>query len=103
AQSEGGIVQGLGYALLEDTVVEGGRILTPSLATYLIPTIADVPPQVQTVILESREPEGPYGAKGIAEIVLTPTAAAILNAVHAATGRRFTTIPLTPERVVAAL
>ncbi len=103
AQSEGGIVQGLGYALLEDTVVEGGRMLTPSLATYLIPTIADVPPQVQTVILESREPEGPYGAKGIAEIVLTPTAAAILNAVHAATGRRFTTIPLTPERVVAAL
>jgi CO/xanthine dehydrogenase Mo-binding subunit len=103
AQSEGGIAQGLGYALSEDILVEEGRILNPRMSTYIIPSIADVPVEIETTILECPEPEGPYGAKGIAEIVMTPTAAAILNAVYAATGERFTRIPLTSERVLGRL
>jgi CO/xanthine dehydrogenase Mo-binding subunit len=103
AQSEGGIAQGLGYALSEDTLVADGRILNPRMSTYIIPSIADVPVEIETTILECPEPEGPYGAKGIAEIVMTPTAAAILNAVYAATGERFTRIPLTSERVLGRL
>lgn len=103
AQSEGGIVQGLGYTLLEDTLVENGVMLNPRLSTYILPTISDVPTDIETTILEYPEPEGPHGAKGIAEIVMTPTAAAILNAVYAATGERFTRIPLTPERVLTRL
>jgi CO/xanthine dehydrogenase Mo-binding subunit len=103
AQSEGGIAQGLGYALSETTLVEEGRILNPRMSTYIIPSIRDVPVEIETTLLECPEPEGPYGAKGIAEIVLTPTAAAILNAVYAATGERFTRIPLTSERVLRRL
>jgi CO/xanthine dehydrogenase Mo-binding subunit len=102
AQSEGGIAQGLGYALFEDTLMENGQMLNPQLSTYIIPSISDMP-EIETTILEYPEPEGPYGAKGVAEIVLTPTAAAILNAVYAATGERFTRIPLTPERVLGRL
>jgi len=100
AQSEGGLAQGLGYALLEDTLVKDGVMLNPQLSTYIIPSIKDMPVDVETTILEYPEPKGPYGAKGIAEIVLTPTAAAILNAVYAATGERFTRIPLSSEQVL---
>ncbi|MEE8392003.1 MAG: xanthine dehydrogenase family protein molybdopterin-binding subunit [Anaerolineae bacterium] len=102
AQSEGGIAQGLGYALFEDTLMENGQMLNPRMSTYIIPSISDIP-EIETTILEYPEPEGPYGAKGVAEVVLTPTAAAILNAVYAATGKRFTRIPLTPERVLERL
>jgi len=103
AQSEGGMAQGLGYALMEDILMENGKMLNPRMSTYVIPSINDVPTDVETTIIEYPEPEGPYGAKGIAEIVLTPTAAAILNAVYAATGERFTRVPLTPEQVLGRL
>jgi CO/xanthine dehydrogenase Mo-binding subunit len=84
-------------------VSKDGEVLNPRLSTYIIPSISDVPTDVETTILECPEPEGPYGAKGIAEIVLTPTAAAILNGVYAATGKRLTRIPLTPEQVLGRL
>jgi CO/xanthine dehydrogenase Mo-binding subunit len=103
AQSEGGIVQGLGYALSEDILMEDGQILNPTLSTYIIPSISDVPGEIETTVLEHPEPPGPYGAKGIGEIVLTPTAAAILNAVYDATGIRFAQIPLLPEQVLGRL
>ncbi|MBE9506878.1 MAG: xanthine dehydrogenase family protein molybdopterin-binding subunit [Chloroflexi bacterium] len=103
AQSEGGIAQGLGYALSEDTLVEDGQILNPRMSTYIIPSISDVPVEIETTILEYPGPAGSYGAKGIGEIVLTPTAAAVLNGVYDATGRRFTRIPLLPERVLGRL
>jgi CO/xanthine dehydrogenase Mo-binding subunit len=103
AQSEGGIAQGLGYALLEDTLVEDGHILNPRLSTYVIPSISDVPVEIETTILEQPGPVGGYEAKGIGEIVFSPAAAAVLNAVHDATGRRFTRIPLLPERVLVGL
>jgi len=102
-QSEGGIAQGLGYALFEDTLMVEGRILNPRLSTYIIPSIRDVPPDIKTVLLEEAEPAGPYGARGIAEIVLTPTAAAILNGVYNAVGLRFDRLPVLPEMVLAAL
>ena len=102
-QSEGGIAQGLGYALLEDVYLAEGQVLNPRLSTYIIPSIRDVPPNIKTVLLEEPEPIGPYGARGIAEITLSPTAGAIMNAIHEAIGFRFDRIPVTPEMVLAAL
>jgi CO/xanthine dehydrogenase Mo-binding subunit len=99
-QSEGGIIQGLGYALMEDCVVADGLMQNTSLSTYIIPSIGDVPSDITTTLVEKPGHIGPYGAKGIAEIVLIPTAPAILNAVYDAIGERFTRIPLTPEAVL---
>jgi CO/xanthine dehydrogenase Mo-binding subunit len=103
AQSEGGIVQGLGFALWEDTLVTNGAMLNPRLSTYIIPSISDVPTDIETTILEYPNREGPYGAKGVAEIVMTPTAPAVLNAIHNAIGERFTQTPVTPEQVLGRL
>jgi len=97
-QIAGGIAQGLGMALMEDYIP--GR--TENLHDYLIPTIGDVPP-IETVIVEEEDVHGPYGAKGLGEHVLIPTAPALLNAIKDATGARITEIPATPSRVMAAL
>jgi len=102
-QSEGGIVQGLGYALHEKLIRKNGQVLNPRLSSYIIPSIQDIPPKIKTILLEEPEPLGPYGARGIAEATLTPVAPAILNAVYDAIGIRFTHIPLTPEMVLKAL
>jgi CO/xanthine dehydrogenase Mo-binding subunit len=103
AQSEGSIAQGLGYALSEDILVENGQILNPRLSTYIIPSISDVPIEIETTILEHPGPLGSYGAKGIGEILFTPTAAAVLNGIYHATRKRITRIPLLPERVLERL
>jgi CO/xanthine dehydrogenase Mo-binding subunit len=103
AQSEGGIAQGLGFALYEDMLVQDGQILNPRLSTYIIPSISDVPVEIETTILEHPAATGSYGARGIGEITLAPTAAAILNGVYDATGERFTQIPLLSERVLERL
>lgn len=97
-QVEGGIAQGLGMALMEDYVV--GR--TENLHDYLIPTIGDIPP-IETLIVEVEDPHGPFGAKGLGEHALIPTAPAILNAIRDATGARVERLPATPERVLAAI
>ena len=101
-QIQGGSAQGLGYALMEEVVVEEGVIQTPSLAEYLIPTSRDIP-TTQAIILESGTGLGPFGAKGIGEPSLTPAAPAVANAVANAIGVRIYKLPLTPERVLAAL
>jgi len=101
-QIEGGCTMGLGYALTEEIKVKEGKILTKNLATYLMPTAMDVP-EVHPFIVEEREETGPFGAKGVGEPTLIPTAAAIANAVYDAIGVRFTELPLTPERVLAKL
>jgi CO/xanthine dehydrogenase Mo-binding subunit len=101
-QIVGGAHQGLGYALMEEYRMEQGRIVTPSLAEYLIPTAADFVP-TKAIILESGSGLGPFGSKGIGEPSLTPAAAAVANAVADATGVRIHTLPLTPERVLEAL
>ncbi len=97
-QVHGGIAQGLGMALMEEYIA--GR--TENLHDYLIPTIGDVP-NIKTLIVEEEDAHGPYGAKGLGEHVLIPTAPAILNAFKHATGSRLYEIPATPSRVMAAL
>jgi xanthine dehydrogenase molybdenum-binding subunit len=101
-QIQGGAVQGLGFALMEDVVLEDGVNMTTSFASYLIPSAADVP-DVEAVVVESGEGLGPFGARGIGEPPIGPPAAAVANAIEDATGARVTTLPLTPERVARAL
>ncbi|MEO0427119.1 MAG: molybdopterin cofactor-binding domain-containing protein [Pseudomonadota bacterium] len=97
-QVEGGVAQGIGMALMEEFVP--GR--TENLHDYLIPTFGDVP-EIVTHFIESGDPEGPYGAKGLGEHCLIPTAPAILSAIRHATGARIERLPATPDRVLAAL
>ncbi|WP_406676931.1 xanthine dehydrogenase family protein molybdopterin-binding subunit [Moorella sp. ACPs] len=101
-QIEGGCCMGIGYALMEEVVVKEGEIQNPAFSTYLMPTAMDVP-EIFPIIIEEPEPSGPYGAKGVGEPALVPTAAAIANAVADALGIRFYDLPLTPERVVAEI
>jgi CO/xanthine dehydrogenase Mo-binding subunit len=97
-QIHGGIAQGLGLALMEEYVA--GR--TDNLHDYLIPTIGDVPP-IECLLVEDAEPTGPFGAKGVGEPALIPTAPAILGAIRDATGVRMDRVPATPARVLEAL
>lgn len=97
-QIEGGIAQGIGMALMEEYV--SGR--TDNLHDYLIPTFGDVPP-IESLLIEVPDPEGPFGAKGLGEHVLIPTAPAILNAIRHATGARLTRLPALPHRILAAM
>jgi aldehyde oxidoreductase len=97
-QIEGGVAQGIGLALMEEYVP--GR--TENLHDYLIPTIGDVP-EIETILVEVPDPEGPFGAKGLGEHVLIPTAPAILNAIRHATGAEITRVPATPSRVLDAI
>ncbi len=102
-QIEGCLAQALGYALLEHLQVRNGHILTPYLSTYLLPTVLDMPTEIVPVILELADPEGPYGARGVAEMALVPFAPAVAAAIHDATGVWLSQQPMTPERVLAAL
>jgi CO/xanthine dehydrogenase Mo-binding subunit/aerobic-type carbon monoxide dehydrogenase small subunit (CoxS/CutS family) len=97
-QIHGGVAQGLGLALMEEFVP--GR--TENLHDYLIPTIGDVP-EIDCILVEDPEPTGPWGAKGIGEPALIPTAPAIFGAIHHATAVRITKAPATPDRVRAAI
>jgi CO/xanthine dehydrogenase Mo-binding subunit len=97
-QIEGGVAQGLGQALMEEFFPGKGE----NLHDYLIPTAGDIPP-VETILIEDPSPIGPFGAKGIGEHAVIPTAPAILNAIHDAIGVRVHRIPATPERIRAAI
>ena len=97
-QVEGGAAQGIGMALMEEFLP--GR--TENLHDYLIPTFGDMPP-VETLIIEEEDAHGPYGAKGLGEHVLIPTAPAILNAIRHATGAEISRLPAMPDRVRAAI
>ncbi|MCP4423857.1 MAG: xanthine dehydrogenase family protein molybdopterin-binding subunit [Chloroflexi bacterium] len=101
-QIEGGAQMGLGYALTEEVAVKDGRVLNPDFLDYRLFTSADMPP-IETIIIETDDPGGPFGAKGVGEMGGTPTAAAIANAIYDAVGVRLTQLPMTPERVLAAL
>jgi aldehyde oxidoreductase len=97
-QIEGGVAQGLGMALMEEFFPGKGE----NLHDYLIPTIGDIPP-VESILIEDPSPIGPFGAKGIGEQAVIPTAPAILNAIHHATGVRMRRIPATPDRIREAI
>jgi CO/xanthine dehydrogenase Mo-binding subunit len=101
-QIEGGVGQGIGYALMEEVVVENGVILNPSFSDLLIPTALDVP-YIHSIIVEIPEPTGPFGAKGTGEPPTCPTAAAIINAIYDAVGVHVTSTPVTAEKVYWAI
>lgn len=101
-QVEGGTAQGIGWAITEDFIFSNGVVKTSNLSTYLLPTAKDAA-DVETIIIEDPEPEGPWGAKGIGEPSIIPTGAAIANAASNAIGVQMNEIPLTSERVLNAI
>lgn len=101
-QIEGGVAQGLGYALLEEIKYHEGRVQNDSFLDYQLPTTMDMP-EIEAILVETYEPNGPYGAKGLGEPTLIPVAPAIANAVANAIGVRFKSIPMTQEQIVEAL
>lgn len=102
-QMEGALAMGIGFALFEKVDIEEGQIMNPSLESYKIPTACDLPQNVSILFVEEPHPEGPYGAKGLAEPATAPTAAAIANAIFNATGIRIREVPLTAEKIQMAL
>ena len=103
-QIVGGVVQGLGYALMEDIPVdpESGAPLTLNLDSFKIPNLVDIPP-IEPVLIEHPDPVGPYGAKALGEPPLVPVAAAVANAVYDATGVRIRDLPITAEKILRGL
>lgn len=99
AQLLGGATQSLGWAVMEDMITDGGKLMTPSLAEYYVPTSMDIPDEMQVVVVEEPYPTGPYGAKGAGEFGCFTTAASVLNAVANALGIEFYKFPVTPDRV----
>lgn len=101
-QIEGGTLQAVGYGLLEELVWDNGRIVNDRLTNYIIPTSLDAP-EMETIIVEKEYPHGPFGAKGVGELPMNGAAPAIAAAVFNATGAFIAEIPVTPERLQAAL
>lgn len=101
-QVEGGVAMGIGYGLMEEIEVNMGSIKNKNFSNYIIPTSKDVP-HIETHFIETVEETGPYGAKGIGEPVMIPTAPAILNAIYDAVGVRMTEIPVTCDRLLLAI
>jgi len=101
-QVEGGTVQGIGMALMEEQVTKEGKTLNADLTGYLAPTSMDIP-YFSTRFIENEDSDGPYGAKGIGEPSLIATAPAIANAIYDAIGVRIYHLPITPEKILKAL
>ena len=101
-QIEGGVVQGLGQALMEDYQTVNGHTTTHGFAKYILPTSLDIP-QINCTLVEDPDPLSPLGAKGIGEPALVPTAPAVVNAIYDAIGVRIKALPATPEKILAAL
>jgi len=101
-QVEGGLAQGIGYALTEGLQFDEGRPVNPNFSDYRIPSMRDMPP-LQHAFADSYEPTGPFGAKGLGELNMDPTAAVINNAIFDAVGVRVKNLPITPEKILKAL
>ena len=102
-QIEGALVQAAGYVIMENFIQKDGYVMTDMLSNYLIPTILDIPGEIESIVLEYPEPIGPFGARGMAEMPYLPLAPAIMHAMYDATGVWFHEFPLTPERVLRGL
>jgi carbon-monoxide dehydrogenase large subunit len=99
-QIVGGMVQGLATVLYEDMRFdEKGKLLNPNFSDYKIPTALDIPDEVIPIIIESPQPDGPYGARGMGEHTMIPAAAMVANAVEDALGVRIKSMPLTAEKI----
>jgi nicotinate dehydrogenase medium molybdopterin subunit len=96
------LAQGIGYALTEGLQIDEGRPINPNFSDYRIPSMRDMPP-LQHAFADSYEPTGPFGAKGLGELNMDPTAAVISNAIFDAVGVRIKTLPITPEKILRAL
>ncbi|HEX6510717.1 MAG TPA: molybdopterin cofactor-binding domain-containing protein [Chloroflexota bacterium] len=101
-QIEGGVAMGLGYAITEQLIVKDGKVVNPYFRDYKMATAQDMP-AVTVILVETNDPAGPFGAKGLGEAGAICTAPAIANALYNATGVRIKALPLTPERVLEAL
>ncbi|MBI2531199.1 MAG: molybdopterin-dependent oxidoreductase [Deltaproteobacteria bacterium] len=101
-QVEGGLAQGIGYALTEGLQFDEGRPVNPNFSDYRIPSMRDMPP-LKYAFADSYEPTGPFGAKGLGELNMDPTAAVINNAIFDAVGVRVKNLPITPEKILKAL
>ncbi len=101
-QIEGGAIQSMGLAICEQIILRDGKVLNPNFVDYRIPSSLDAP-AIDVGFVESMDPYGPYGAKGMAETAINPTAGAIANAVYHATGVRVRSLPITPEKILAGL
>jgi CO/xanthine dehydrogenase Mo-binding subunit len=101
-QIQGGIAQGLGYALCEDFIVQNGEVQTKNLSTYIVLTSLDVP-DLESIPIEMEEPTGPFGLKGAGEIAMDGPLPAIANAIADACGIRIFCSPITGERILKAL
>jgi CO/xanthine dehydrogenase Mo-binding subunit len=101
-QVEGGTLQAVGYATIEEMKLQDGRYLNDRLATYLIPTALDAP-HIRSILLEAPYPHVPHGAKGVGELPMDVGAPAVVAAIHDATGVWITELPATPERILAAM
>lgn len=101
-QTEGGAIMGIGYTLYEDVIIEDGYHKTKNLTDYIIPTIRETP-LIETIPVETMEASGPFGAKGIGEVVMIPIISAILNAIHDAVGVRIKKLPAKPELIYQAM
>lgn len=101
-QIEGAVVQGIGYALTENLVFEKGRVVNDGFLDYKIPRIGDIP-DIETILIETEDPDGPFGVKGIGEPGIVPTAPAIANAIYNACGIRINKLPILPEDILRAL
>lgn len=99
-QIEGSIIMGLGHALLEEMIYEDGILKNGNMVDYKVPTFMDADVDYKVTLVETNHPEGPYGAKGIGEPGVAPTAPAIAGAVSSACGRRFHSIPIKPEHIL---
>ena len=99
-QIEGGIAQGLGLALLEDLVLDKGKIVNANFTDYLLPTSMDTPPIKIASLIEQSEPGAPFGAKGIGEPPVISSTPAIIAAVRNATGKKLNRVPIKPEDLV---
>ena len=104
-QVEGGFQQGIGYALMEEIQFDpdSGTCLTGCFLDYKIPTAVEMPTKIESIFVESNEPTGPFGAKSMSEACVVVPAPAIANAIYNATGARLKDLPMTPEKVLAAL
>jgi len=101
-QAESSVVQGMGFGLMEGLKFDGGKVMNPSFMDYKIPTALDSPP-IKVFLVESIDPNGPYGAKGAGEPSIIPPAAALANAIYDAVGVRAKNLPITPENILRAL
>jgi 4-hydroxybenzoyl-CoA reductase subunit alpha len=102
AQIEGSLAMGIGYTFYEDLQFRNGRVVNPNFANYRLPRSIGIP-EMESIMVETNDPEGPFGAKGMGEASLLPTSAAIANAIEDAIGIRIKELPITPKKIIKAI